>query len=124
MSLRRFLPALSCFAFFTATTLADNWPQWRGPHQNGASISAKNLPVRWSVTENVVWKVKLPSWSAATPIVWGDVVLITSAEEGFNDPLKYEPRGGGGPGARRGQGGSRAQGKRGGPGGGRRLPGK
>ncbi len=74
---------------------ADNWAQWRGPNQNGRSTAAQDLPVRWSSTENVVWKTKLPSWSAATPIVWGDVVLITSAEAGFNDPLKYEPRGGG-----------------------------
>lgn len=60
-----------------------NWPQWRGPHANGTSTTAKDLPVTWSETENVEWRVKLPSWSAATPIVWDDVVLVTSAEEGF-----------------------------------------
>ena len=37
----------------------------------------------WSETENVAWRVKLPSWSAATPIIWEDVVLVTSAGEGF-----------------------------------------
>jgi outer membrane protein assembly factor BamB len=41
------------------------------------------LPVRWSETENVVWRTKLPSWAAATPIIWGDTVFVTSAEEGF-----------------------------------------
>ena len=60
-----------------------NWPQWRGPHANGTSTTAKDLPVTWSETENVAWRVKLPSWSAATPIIWEDVVLVTSAEEGF-----------------------------------------
>ena len=60
-----------------------NWPQWRGPHSNGTSTTAKDLPVTWSQTENVAWRVKLPSWSAATPIIWEDVVLVTSAEEGF-----------------------------------------
>ncbi len=73
---------------------ADNWPQWRGPDQNGRSTVAKNLPLHWTSTENVRWKVELPSWSAATPIVWGDVVLVTSAEEGFNDPVKYGAGGG------------------------------
>lgn len=61
---------------------AQNWPQWRGPNLDGTS-SAKNLPVSWSETENVAWRVELPSWAAATPIVWGDTVFVTSAEAGF-----------------------------------------
>ncbi len=87
---------------------ADNWPQWRGPDQNGRSETARDLPLHWSPTENVKWRVELESWSAATPIVWGDTIFITSAEEGFNDPLKY-----GAAGARGGRpGGPRAGGRR------------
>jgi len=70
-----------------------NWPQWRGPNLNGTSSTAHDLPVDWSETENVVWRVKLPSWSAATPIIWDDTVFVTSAEEGFNEPKSYRPRG-------------------------------
>lgn len=81
---------------------AENWAEWRGPGQNGVSPEAKNLPVSWSTTENVKWRLETESWSAATPIVWGEIVFITSAEAGFNDPLKYES-GGGGP--QRGAGG-------------------
>ncbi len=55
----------------------DNWPQWRGPDQNGAS-TATNLPTVWSLTENIVWKTELPSWSASTPIIWGDRIFVTS----------------------------------------------
>ncbi len=61
-----------------------NWPHWRGPHHNGIS-DAKNLPMKWSETENIVWKTPLPSWSAATPIIWGDRIFITS-------PSKSEPK--------------------------------
>src|SRR6266481_4635020 len=61
----------------------DNWPQWRGPLLNGSTTTAKNLPVHWTETENVIWRTKLPSWSAATPIVWGDTIFVTSAEAGF-----------------------------------------
>jgi len=50
---------------------------------NGTAPQARDLPVTWTETENVLWRTKLPSWSAATPIVWGDTVFITSAEEGF-----------------------------------------
>jgi hypothetical protein len=66
-----------------AGTLSANWPQWRGPESNGTAPAARDLPVNWSQTENVLWKTKLPSWSAATPIIWGDTIFITSAEEGF-----------------------------------------
>ena len=68
----------------TLTGLAaanDSWPQWRGPNLNGTS-SSTGLPVRWSESENVAWRTKLPSWAAATPIIWGDTVFVTSAERG------------------------------------------
>lgn len=55
----------------------ENWPHWRGPNHNGIS-SANNLPMKWSSTKNIVWKRQLPSWSAATPIIWGDRIFITS----------------------------------------------
>ncbi|HSH14884.1 MAG TPA: hypothetical protein VLD18_02550, partial [Verrucomicrobiae bacterium] len=66
----------------TAAGPAENWPQWRGPHLNGTSTTASNLPVTWSETDNVIWRAKLPSWAAATPIIWDEVVFITTAEEG------------------------------------------
>jgi outer membrane protein assembly factor BamB len=60
------------------------WPQWRGPNLNGSSSVARDLPVTWSTTENVAWRVAMPSWSAATPAIWGDTVFVTSAEQGFD----------------------------------------
>lgn len=66
-----------------AAPLSGDWPQWRGPLFTGASPDAKDLPVRWSETENVLWRAKLPSWSAATPIIWKQTIFVTSAEEGF-----------------------------------------
>src|SRR6516164_4786388 len=58
----------------------DNWPQWRGPSLNGTSDST-GLPEKWSDSENVKWKVKLPSWSGATPAIWGDRIFVSSAGE-------------------------------------------
>jgi outer membrane protein assembly factor BamB len=65
-----------------AGTLCANWPQWRGPNSNGTAPAARDLPVQWTESENVLWRTKLPSWSAATPIIWNDTIFITSAEEG------------------------------------------
>ncbi|MBI1898756.1 MAG: PQQ-binding-like beta-propeller repeat protein [Acidobacteria bacterium] len=69
-------------ALMLAGSLWANWPQWRGPDANGSSRSARGLPVTWTETENVLWRTRTPSWSAATPIIWQDTVFITSAEEG------------------------------------------
>jgi outer membrane protein assembly factor BamB len=38
----------------------------------------KDLPVRWSQTENVRWSVKLPGWGTSSPVVYGDRVFVTS----------------------------------------------
>jgi outer membrane protein assembly factor BamB len=64
----------------TVAHAQQNWPQWRG--LDGSRISkATNLPTTWSLTENIVWKTPLPSWSAGTPIIWGDRVFVTSPTE-------------------------------------------
>ena len=62
-----------------AAPAAENWPQWRGPLLNGLS-NEKNLPVRWSATENIAWKLALPAWSGSTPIVWGDRIFLNVAD--------------------------------------------
>jgi outer membrane protein assembly factor BamB len=68
-------------AFGVLPARAENWPQWRGPSANGLSAET-DLPVRWSATENVTWKLPLPAWSGSTPIVWGDRVFLNVAENG------------------------------------------
>ncbi|MFQ5674903.1 MAG: PQQ-binding-like beta-propeller repeat protein, partial [bacterium] len=55
----------------------ENWPQWRGPDQNGVS-TAKDLPETWSETDNIVWKTPMPSWSGGTPVIWGDQIFLPS----------------------------------------------
>lgn len=63
-----------------ATGFAENWPQWRGPLLNGIS-SEKNLPTRWSAEENVTWKLAMPSWTGATPVIWGERIFLNVAQE-------------------------------------------
>jgi outer membrane protein assembly factor BamB len=57
---------------------ADNWPQWRGPELNGVSRET-GLPTKWTQTENIAWKLAMPSRSGATPIVWKDRVFLNVA---------------------------------------------
>jgi outer membrane protein assembly factor BamB len=55
---------------------AGNWPQWRGPDATGVT-TGRNLPEKWSTTDNVTWKLALPDRSGSTPIVWDDRVFLS-----------------------------------------------
>ena len=65
-------------AITAAPALNENWPQWRGPLQNGVAPTA-NPPTTWSETNNVKWKVKIPGSGQATPIIWDNRVFIQTA---------------------------------------------
>ncbi len=56
---------------------AEQWPTWRGPTGDGIS-QEKNLPVEWSRTKNVAWSLPLPGPAGASPVVWGDLIFLTS----------------------------------------------
>lgn len=62
-----------------ASASAAHWSNFRGPNYDGSS-PAKNLPVRFSQTENLAWTAALPGPSAATPAVWGDRVFVSSTD--------------------------------------------
>ena len=55
----------------------DDWPQWRGLSSNGVSSEA-DLPAKWSVDSNIVWKVELEGLGGSSPIVKDDRVFVTS----------------------------------------------
>jgi outer membrane protein assembly factor BamB len=62
-----------------SAAVSANWPAWRGPSADGVSRET-NLPVTWSPAENIAWKLALPQWSGATPIIWGDTIFLNVAE--------------------------------------------
>jgi outer membrane protein assembly factor BamB len=96
----------------------ENWPQWRGPHQDGVAPKA-DPPTTWSETKNVKWKVAIPGEGHATPIVWGDKIFVQTAvgtgkkpDAGAPAPNEIgqgqeRPRGPGGQGGRPGGPGGR-----------------
>jgi outer membrane protein assembly factor BamB len=74
----------------------DHWPQWRGPLATGAAPRA-DPPVTWDEKTNVRWKVAVPGKGSATPIIWGDLVFVVTAEDTGraadpNDRPKVDPR--------------------------------
>ena len=58
-----------------APARAGNWPHWRGPEATGQSEET-GLPVSWSDSENIAWRIELPAVSGSTPIIWEDQVFL------------------------------------------------
>lgn len=77
-----------------APALAENWPQWRGPHGDGSSTTA-NPPLHWNETTNVRWKVELPGRGSSTPIIWGDRLFLLAARP-INPASQEDPASQGG----------------------------
>jgi outer membrane protein assembly factor BamB len=75
------IAAMSVGMLTTASSLAGNWPQWRGPDGSGIS-NEKNLPAEWSVSKNIKWKTPIEGRGHSSPIVWGKMIFLTTAIEG------------------------------------------
>jgi outer membrane protein assembly factor BamB len=73
----RLLAAVS-YLISGSAALAANWPAWRGPEGTGVTRET-NLPLTWSATENVKWKIELPEPGNSTPIIWNDRIFLTQA---------------------------------------------
>ena len=58
---------------------ADDWPQWRGPTGDGR-CSERGLPIQWSSTDGVVWKLALPEAGNSTPVIVGNRVFLTQPD--------------------------------------------
>jgi outer membrane protein assembly factor BamB len=76
---RLFLCTLGLLAIGATGAIAANWPQWRGPNGDGISDET-GLPVQWSETAGVLWKLPLPGPGASTPAIWGDAVFLTTMQ--------------------------------------------
>ena len=68
-----------------------NWPQWRGPDGQGHA-PVKELPAKWSETENIAWKTATPGRGWSSPVIWGGKVWITTAIEKAAKPEDAEKR--------------------------------
>ncbi|MFN3150586.1 PQQ-binding-like beta-propeller repeat protein [Bremerella sp.] len=56
------------------------WLQWRGPDSNNIAPGPP-APTQWNETQNVKWKVEVPGRGHSSPIIVGDLVVLTSADE-------------------------------------------
>ena len=71
---------LALMACMSTAHAEGNWPAWRGPSADGRTEAA-GLPLRWSETQNIVWKTGIHDLGYSTPVVWGDQIWLTTAKE-------------------------------------------
>lgn len=74
-----FLLTSSLFLIVPLVATGDDWPWWRGPNFDGKAVS--DAPLHWSENRNVIWKVKVPGQGHSSPIVAGDRIYLTTADE-------------------------------------------
>ena len=69
---------LAFLSLATAAAYAGDWPQFRGPTGQGHAPDA-SVPLSWSETENVAWKVPVPGRGWSSPVIAGGLVWLTTA---------------------------------------------
>ena len=74
---------------FESLAIAGNWPHWRGPNDDGAAEPG-SYPVKWSDTENVLWKSPLPGKGCSTPIIWQQKIFLTAPANGEDAALAFD----------------------------------
>jgi outer membrane protein assembly factor BamB len=72
------LACLIGLSMATQMTVAGDWPEFRGPTAMGQS-TARNLPITWSPTNNVVWKQPVAGSGWSSPVLRSGRLYLTTA---------------------------------------------
>src|SRR5947209_4196578 len=78
----------ACILTFSswACAAADAWPQFRGPTGQGLS-DATGVPVEWSATKNVAWKIDIPGRGWSSPVLADGKLYLTTAVGNATGPI-------------------------------------
>jgi outer membrane protein assembly factor BamB len=55
------------------------WPQFRGPTGQGHAADEARVPITWSETQNIRWKVPVPGQGWSSPVVADGRIWLTTA---------------------------------------------
>lgn len=98
MTRRNFLLLIGLFSrlsFLSPDAGGQDWRQWRGPNGNGTAASDARPPLTWGEEENVRWKAPVPGRGLSSPVVVGDLVVLTSATADAQSVIAYDRANGG-----------------------------
>ncbi len=86
---RALLVVVSLTIFAVASpSLAEGWSRFRGPNGSGVSTGPA-LPVDLGREENLAWTADVP-FGRSTPVVAGERIFLTAAEDGRFSTLAFE----------------------------------
>jgi outer membrane protein assembly factor BamB len=71
------LLGLGGLALGASPVAGGDWARFHGPNGSGVSPDTRAVPVKWSESENLKWKRKLPGPGSSSPIVVGRRVFVT-----------------------------------------------
>ncbi len=82
---------VSLFTIFVTLCLQDlsaatpdpeqDWASWRGPYSNGTAAEGQTPPTQFGSRKNLLWKVKVPGRGHSSPVIVGDKIFLTTADE-------------------------------------------
>jgi len=63
----------------SANAQSPQWPMFRG--ENASGLGEGSAPIRWNAgtNEGIAWKTAIPGIGHSSPVIWGDLVFITTA---------------------------------------------
>jgi outer membrane protein assembly factor BamB len=70
---------LAAILSMVSQSSAQEWTRFRGPNGSGVG-NATTIPTKWT-EKDYNWKAKLPGIGHSSPVLWGDRIFVTSAEE-------------------------------------------
>jgi len=77
------LASIAILVSLAAPTLAETWPDFRGPRRDGHADPAAAPPAKWSDSEGLKWKTAIPGQGYSSPIIRdGRIWLTTSLSSG------------------------------------------
>ena len=57
----------------------DTWPEFRGLNSNGIVTGTRGLPLKWSETQNIVWKTAINGRAWSSPVIAEGKIWLTNA---------------------------------------------
>ncbi|MEJ7591254.1 MAG: PQQ-binding-like beta-propeller repeat protein [Planctomycetaceae bacterium] len=78
---QRIFTGLVCVMIASSAAQAKDWTQWRGPNHTNIAEAGLEVPTEWSETKNVIWKVDVPGRGHASPVITGNTIVLSTADE-------------------------------------------
>jgi outer membrane protein assembly factor BamB len=77
--------------FPSTEEMGQQWPSFRGPNGSGVATNA-TVPVAWDAKSgtNILWKTEVPLPGLSSPVVWGNAVFVTGADETQSSVFRFD----------------------------------